>query len=642
MLSEYFLVAVYLVVIAVPGLLLGFAGGLRGWLLAGAAPLLTYGVVGVFGPLLPKFGIDWSPVTLALSTAVLAALVFGISTVLRGRFEVAEQRAPWRLVDHLGVLAALAVAGLVGLFAVKRASNGFTLVPQWWDAGYHANAIRFIADTGNSLPSALKVLSHPDVSSYYYPNAYHVLAATVRQLTGADVVALLDISNGVVVGLFALASIVMVRQFSNSPALCAAAGVLSCAVTSFPYDVIVWGPIFPFVAGVAFIPAFFAVFGRMLDTRSAGALLLTAVTMVGLLAVHLSIALAAFVIGLFLLAQRWITNRRTALPDLALLGVLGLAAVLVGAFQFSAILQTVANAGDVLWPATYSPGDAVGRLLTSSKSRDLPQWWFTALLLLGLIGLHKAKFRSMLWWLLGGLAFTGLTVLDAGYNTTLSHVLNSPWWNDSWRLAAIATLGLIGLAAIGLVTLRDALISLLGKVSAGLKDRPALTGPVAVGLVLVLLGLLTHGLYLGRNTDRLRDLWRDGPVVDNTKIQALHWMHDNIPQGAVVANDSHDGSTWMWAIDGVRPLFGSAQIGPQEQTADGLNRTTVLDRLNELDGNPEVRKALQQLKVRYVFVGEGSVDGAGGRAKGFRDLEQVRSLRPIFHNARATVYQLAD
>jgi hypothetical protein len=41
--------AVYLVVVIAPGLLVGYASGIRGWLPAAAASALTCGVIGISG-----------------------------------------------------------------------------------------------------------------------------------------------------------------------------------------------------------------------------------------------------------------------------------------------------------------------------------------------------------------------------------------------------------------------------------------------------------------------------------------------------------------------------------------------------------------------------------------------------------------
>jgi hypothetical protein len=58
-------VALYLGVLAVPGGLIGVAAGLRGWALAGLAPLLTYAALGLAGPWLSVIGLKYNVGTAA-------------------------------------------------------------------------------------------------------------------------------------------------------------------------------------------------------------------------------------------------------------------------------------------------------------------------------------------------------------------------------------------------------------------------------------------------------------------------------------------------------------------------------------------------------------------------------------------------
>lgn len=71
-------VACMLLVVVLPGLAVGLAAGLRGWVLAGCAPLLSYGVAGLSGPWLDGLGIPYDPWSLALATGLFAVLGFGL------------------------------------------------------------------------------------------------------------------------------------------------------------------------------------------------------------------------------------------------------------------------------------------------------------------------------------------------------------------------------------------------------------------------------------------------------------------------------------------------------------------------------------------------------------------------------------
>ncbi|WP_170224541.1 DUF6541 family protein [Actinokineospora cianjurensis] len=648
-------------VAGVPGALVGFASGLRGWVLVGTAPVVTFGVVGVAAPVLPKLGIAWNALTLLGVAALLALVGFGVSRLVRrwnGRWAEEEPVKPtWTRTHHLAVGGSVLLGAGIGLFASYRASRGFSAVPQWFDAAYHANAIRFIADTGDSAPSALKILTDPDAASYFYPNAFHALIAVVRQIGGFGVVPALDMANGAVIAVFVLSMAILVKVCTNSPALTAVTAVLSAAVTTFPYDIQVWGPLFPLAAGIALVPAFLALLHRALIERTFGLLLTTALAGIGLLAIHSSVAVAAILFGGVLLLQHWITNRRRILPDLAAGAVIAVLAVVIGFGQISAFLGITVSSEDVAWPPTALPSDGFGRLLGASRavgypawaapySATYPAWWFTAALIVGLIGVRKAKFRPLYWWLLGGLAFTVLYIGVAGYSAPLVRALSRPWWNDPWRIAALATPGLIVLAAIGVITFRDSLVTLYQKVTAkreSTERQRVLLPVIALGVVVVLFGALTRGFYLPRNTDRLRWLYLDGPVVSHTKLEAMDWLEKNVPKGTVVANDPHDGSPWMWAIDGVQPLFKVSVIGPVLPRKDGSNDAgVILNRLNDLDTDSTVRRAVDNLKVSYVFVSKGSVkaDPMAPVAAGLQDLDEVSGLREVYRNADSTIYEV--
>ncbi|WP_285612057.1 DUF6541 family protein [Actinokineospora globicatena] len=644
-----------------PGLVVGYASGLRGWVLVGTAPVVTFGVVGVAAPVLPRLGISWNVVALLGVSAVLALVGFGISRLTRrwdGRWAEEEPvRAPWSRTHHLAVGGSVLLGAGIGLFASYRASRGFSAVPQWFDAAYHANAIRFISDTGNSAPSALKVLADPDVATYFYPNAFHSLVAVVRQIGGFDVVASLDMANGAVIAVFVLSMATLVKVCTNSPALTAVTAILSATVTTFPYDIQVWGPLFPLAAGIALVPAFVALLHYTLTKRTPGLALATGLAGIGLLAIHSSVAVAAILLSGVLLVQRWITNRRRILPDLAAGAVVAVLAIVIGFGQVSAFLGIQVSGDDVAWPPTALPADGFGRLLGASRavgypawaapySATFPAWWFTAALVVGLIGVRKAKFRPLYWWLLGGLAFTILYIGVAGYSTPLVRALSRPWWNDPWRIAALSTPGLIVLAAIGVITFRDGLVTLYKKVTAKREtsERQRVLLPViALGVVVVLFGALTRGFYLPRNTDRLRWLYLDGPVVSHTKMEAMDWLEKNVPPGTIVANDPHDGSPWMWAIDGVQPLFKVSVIGPIPPRKDGSNDASIiLNRLNDLDTDSSVRRAVENLKISYVFVSRGSVkaDPMAPVAIGLQDLDEVSGLREVYRNTDSTIYQV--
>jgi hypothetical protein len=653
------LFAVSVVVVFVPGLVVGAAGGLRGWLLVGTAPLLTLGATGVFAPLLPALpavDVRWSPPAFAVAFLGLAAVILAVRLLVSrvvgagSGAAPADPASPWALRHHLGVAGAVAVAAAVGLLAMERASRAFTAVPQWHDATHHGNAIRFISDTGNSAPTALKILVDPSAPDSFYPNAYYVLCATVRQVGGFGVVPTLNVVNGMLVGLFSLALVVLVKECTGRAALCAATALLACTVTMFPYDLLVWGPLFPFSTGLVMVPAFVALFHSVLATRAAAQTVLVALGAVGLVAVHTGVTATAVVLAAAYLAQRWVTDRRVIAVDLALLLGIAVAAVAVGIFQIVGVLRSTAVGATIGidWPVESPAGDALGRLVTSSRSIMLPQWWLTLLLVVGLIYLGRRKFTPLYFLLLGGAAIAVLYVLDASNSALVVNRLAAPWSDDPFRLAAAATPAMIVLAAIGMVGLRDGLVHVLVRVggrAGGENPEPKphrlrRTGPaVALGLVLLTFAYVTEGLYLDRNTSQLAKVFPDGPIVSTETLRAMAWVAERIPPGTTLANDPLDGSPWIWAIDGVQPLFGSSSAGRPD---DGSDRAVVLQRLNQLDTDPRVQEAVRNLRISYVFVSQGWVVPGKTTARGLQGLDDVAALHAVYRAPTVQIYQVRD
>jgi hypothetical protein len=100
-------------------------------------------------------------------------------------------------------------------------------------------------------------------------------------------------------------------------------------------------------------------------------------------------------------------------------------------------------------------------------------------------------------------------------------------------------------------------------------------------------------------------------------------------------NDAHDGSVWMYASAGVKPMvftFYGAHPGTDAQV---LER-----RLNQMDRVPSVRRLLEKDGVRYVIVGQGFVRPDMTRAPGLRSLNRVEGLRRVFRNADAEIYEV--
>ncbi|MDN5747903.1 MAG: hypothetical protein L0H64_05215 [Pseudonocardia sp.] len=637
------LVALVLVVLA-PGLAIALASGLRGWVLAAAAPALTFGLVGVAGSVLPVLGVLWSTAALAVAGLVMAGLVVVARVVaarLRHRRAKPEATAPsqWRVVDHLAVAAAVLASAGVGLAVMAGGTDGFTAIPQFWDTAFHSNAIRYIVDTGKSSPAALGALSGT-AGAFYYPNAFHLIAATLVVITGEPVTVALEVVVGFAPGLFALGVAALVRVVSGRPAIAAASALLACAFSGFPYDLA--GVLLPYVLALALLPAFLA---QWADVLHAGRTAVVArafalgLATVGLIALHPSAVVAAAVFGAAYLLQHWWCRRPTA-RDAVVVGAGALATVLLGAPLLLA--SAAAAAGEAFdWPVAMPAAEAVGRLLTHAHAHESPQWALAALAALGLLGLRR---HPELRWLAGsGLLFGVIFVMTASYEGALVELLSRPWWNDRYRLVALWVVAVAPLAGAGVVVVRDAAVDALRRArvsDAVLASRGRLVPALLLAALLLAVVDGTDGLYREPNTERIAAGFTDGPAVSHAEQRGLTQLAAVVPPGALVMNDPYDGSPLMYALGGVRPVF--AQPLHEQLDLAGLTpeRALLYSSFRYIDTDPAVREVVRRMNITHAVVSTGLVYTAPGNAPGMVGLAEVDALQVIFRSPTTTVYEI--
>jgi hypothetical protein len=629
-----------------PGLLLALAFRIRGWAGLGVAPLLTAALVVLAIVVSHAAGLRWTPLVAGGVTAgllVLAAILGVWSTRRRGpagadRNEPAapEHARLWSVLTLVGV----AVGGVIGFLVVGRGTGSFRVPNQGFDALFHVNAVEAITSTGNASPSVASLLNGYPEGASVYPDALHAIASLIAQLHGDTVtsinalMACIPLIAGV--GLVALLrDLGLVREAAVAP-------VLLSATTGYPMDPIWHGPIWVFAFGVALIPAFLVLLRFCLDERSVVGVVLFGLAAAGLALVHPSAAMAAVLAAVFLVLARWVSRPADLARDAL---VLGCAAVLAAVVALPLIGKALVSSGGgtiVDWPAVQSPGEAVGELLLYNYGTDYPQVWLAVPALLGLaVGWRIPALR---WWYGGTVLFSVLCVLAAAYEGTLVSVLTGPWWNDRFRFAALVFLFLTVFAAVGLVRIGDLLGSLLGRVAARRRDRGAaprgIVAVVGLAVAVLVVGVLSRGFYVEDNVDRMELAYvpEGGGSVGPADVAAFQFLAE-VADGEPVLNDPNDGSPWMWPLAGVRPVFGAALTIPVSPPLPE-SRQLLVDGLNCLDSDEDVRRAVEQLGVRYVYSSATTVLGTPSPNEGFHDLSSVRSLSPVYDQGGVTVYEI--
>jgi hypothetical protein len=641
-LHDVLIPAVSALALFVPGLALGLLAGLRPGTAVAVAPLLTYGVVTTTATVASYVAFPWEPWTLVVATLLAAAAVVGLRLVAgrgqpwRRRVEVARPSRPgWR---DLLVVGGVLAGGTLAAAVLRDGFGRLGALNQDWDYVFHANATRLIADSGDIAPAAMARINDWESTTFYYPNTYHALGAVIRDLTGAPVFEVLN-SQTMLVGLVAGLGLAGLLHRLGAPlAVTAVTPVLLAGFTSFPFDVLWRGPLLPYAIGVALVPAFVLLLDVALERRTPAVTLGLALGAAGLLGLHPSTALSAGFFALAHLAVRWARSVRLAPRDLVVLAGAGVTALVLAAPAVLGAITTSSQAVEIDWPAVESPGQAVGDMLLLNHAAPAPQYWLAGLVLVGLLSAHRARY---LWAWLGGAAIGfALFVAAAASDAPLVADLTGPWWNDRWRFAALAVLGLAPLAAHGLYSLarlvervvRRAPRRPLERVSV----RTATAVLVAAGLLAVL--VLSNGLYAQRNEERVAGVHQTDRTLDATEVAAMRWLAAH-SSGGTVMNDPNDGSAYLLAEVGIRPAFGHV-INPPYIPAMGRTQQLLLEHFNCLDSDPDVRAAIEDLDIRYVFLGSGFIRDSYTRLPGLKGIDASPSLRLVHKVPGVRVFEV--
>ncbi|SMD21471.1 DUF6541 family protein [Lentzea albidocapillata] len=617
-----------------PGLAFGAAIRLRGWVLAAAAPALTFGLVSLGGLVIGKLGVSWSLWSFGAWVLALSLIAGVASFFVARRTTVADDVEPKLSPrDHLVVAGGLVLGLGVGVFTFLRGLRSLNNIHQDWDAPHHANLIRWLSEHHTALVStAGQIGNQPENTNYFYPSTYHELLSLLVDKFGINIVQLLNAGGLASIVFWVFGIVALGVAWRLPPVAIAGAAAVSTWFSPFPDDALWRGPLWPFVAGVALLPVALALVTYLLRPKGFTGPVAIAVIATGLIGLHTSLAFLLAPLYLIILVACLLklepVEWKRAWKSLTAVGVLAL----LGAIPM--MLPTLAISGGVtgaFWPSEATPAAAFGQMLTFSGVVASPQWILGLSALAGIVIMIR---KRVLLWMVGVYAFFGpLYAMTVSLETPIVHKLTGFFYNDHWRIAVM--LPLPGSIAFGVF---------LWAVGTWLVERyrervPVLASPlaavVASVLVFVLIGVMTKA-YIGRNTVRLGQSYVDGPTVTQAERKAYEWLGQHAKPGERAMNDVGDGTAWLYAISKVEPVIWTFY-----GTEAGSEETYLADNLNKINSDPRVREELDDLKVRYVILGKGFVRPERKRFEGMLGLGANSTFQKVFENEDATIYEIA-
>ncbi|MEH0146593.1 DUF6541 family protein [Corynebacterium sp. Q4381] len=647
-----------------PGFLIALVSGMRAPAAAAAALPVTFGVIGMSAWM---WGLTSAPFNL-WTYGVSLALALGAAAVWRFAIARTRERRPldpaWML-PAAGVAAGAWLCTADRLHWLQRAPNGVYNVVQGWDSQWHANAVRFIMDTGVASPTRMGELQNIETQAVQlYPSGYHAGAALFGEAAGLDPIPALNIAQVVLSGIaLPLTMACLVLAFLRSRGLTAqiAAAFAAVGVAGVPH--VLWIAeyvgMWPYQFAMSLTGIVIWLF--LTVPRDHVSALAAALGFLGLLCVHPSaVSVVVVAVALAWLTSLLVRPERSRLSDTLWLAlpavgasVVYLPQVLAGSKQASEVSGWVAqealNDTDA-WESSFF-------LLTRHVEEFFPDFDPMPLLWLGLIGaVVMLVWRGQIWPSLFYAVCLLTTVnstapLDGWVGDALWQI-SSLHYNTPHRLIIPVVMCLVASAAVALAAMVR-LVTLAPLAArrenpTGVRVTAAASVVVAAGLTAVAVPSARASLD-GANEHIFTAPRNDGRMVSQDDIAAFTWLASR-PEAyeGLTIGDPSDGHSWLYAFSGVPTasrhyLWPNAGRGAAFDTTfwhpdfigEGLRGRASAD-------NP-ADEAVEKMNIRFYMVSPQSFwDGQRTNKEANLGLWASKGMTPVYRKGTVAIFAVNE
>lgn len=573
-----------------PGLAALRGVGLRGLSLVALSPLMSVAMIAVLAIGFGAVGVAWTPVLVCLGLAVLVTIARGAGIVL-GRLP----GAPRPLSRRWMLPAAIAAGVIIGAWRLISYIEDPEGISQTNDAVFHLNAIRYIFDTSNA--SSLHVNSVIGGESFY-PAAWHGVTSLVALTTGASIPASANILTVVIAALVWPLGITWLTAMIAGRTAAAFAAVLSTALQPFPLLMFQWGVLYPNALSTALIPAGVALVMSFPSWGGADHRWRNAIRAFLLLAVVVcAIALAqpAGLLPWAAISLVWVSARvlreGTGFVRRWRWIIVVLSWLVLGGVWLGLSLSTSGSH----WPPFRGKFEVLLDVLFNGQLRIPFAWGVSVLMLTGIV--VAARSARLRWFVLawGGISVLYVCVAAIGAPVVRVGLLGA-WYADPYRIASLAPIVVIPLAAIGL----EAIVRFVAQ-----RFRPG--GPSEERWMLSVLALLAIGVFAMMLTrpvampafiegtfDRdSRYLMTEDSFLSIDERALLESLPDYVDEGARVIGNPSTGTGFGYMLSGT-DVFPRTWFNPRTAEWDllrgDLRNAAMMDEVCgalEMYGSPE-------------------------------------------------------
>lgn len=663
---------VALLLFFVPGFLIAVAARQKGFDALAVSPALSVAAIAVSAILAPLIGVAWTVWVPLIFAALLAAVLAGIfavvgrrrSQIARESDQVSSRRVPdlvsprWWSAEQGWAYAGFGIGVLLLLRNITNSIGNPNWVSQTYDAVFHLNAIRYIADTGNASSLAIGSMTSGGETPMFYPAAWHGVASLVFELSGASVPVVAN-TMSVVVGavIWPLSILYFVRQALrvSRPTLLVA-GAIAAAYVSFPLLLVFFGILYPNSLGISLLPVGLGLMVQVLGLAEVRRLTLGQGLTLGVM-VALAIALAHPNMVMTLLVMTVPLLLFCAIRQVAR-GVRGTSSVV------AVVVQVLLTAGALwliwfLWGVVRPDRDAGGWEPTAPDTTGIAEallnnslgmgnlWEISLVALVGAFAVFHV--RRNLVWVVALWAYTAYFYI-AGRSMTWDDGrdwVTGVWYHDPFRIAALLPVAAVPLAVVGADYVITRLTPLVESV---VRSRATVSLALVSALALVPLVWFTQTNVRLQNFIE-RSFWTyapdiESPLLTPDEYNVLNAIDQYVPEDATIITNPWTGASLAYAFSG-REVTGYHTVYTEDS-----DTSVLIDDLKEATTNPEVCQVFNRHKAYYaIYFGEVEINQSitGSHADEYGSLEYLADpdvidgggvAEVIYRSEGATLYHI--
>ncbi|MGN0055518.1 MAG: DUF6541 family protein [Atopobiaceae bacterium] len=616
-------------VLFLPGyFLLSLLGVQRGWALL-LAPMGSVALYGIVANAYSLVGVSSN----LLSVFIVPTAVFAIlAVVIRKRINRNLIGYPTPQWGPIALAAALGLA--VGMYTFVLVLPRTDAVFQGWDNVTHLNQIRSFLDSGNwsSLRPSNYLTSadaaiNPIPGAGFYPSGWHEVCALVVLMSGATVAKVVNAANYMFSSLvYPIGAVVMLQVLvGRRKQLLYCGAVVSVSFSTFPWMLLTFGPIFPNLAAFCLIPigivmavSFVKSIVRRRDVIRAFILLLICVIALGIMQPNALFTLAVLLYFYFMYRIRTYRRRYKLLGKSCSSNACANVFALVCIALWTIALQTsfIKPLLEFHWYAFAGYWQELINILFLGYSYGfgpgVPAQIVLALMVF--LGVLLSTRDSGQRWIAQTYAFVCIMLwVCACTDGLLKTFLCGIWYTDPCRIASMASMAAVPLAALGLDQVVTVSIRWYGVAKV---EGPHLSKTtVGTGVVVVFLALNFARSYalpgwehsgiqdsftaVANNVQALYAIDGQEAALTQSEKDFAQKVLDRIPADSLVINNPTDGSLVLYGIDGMRCYYRTATGYDDSELNDSV---LIRTKLKDIASDTAVRDAVNHVGARYVLV----------------------------------------